>query len=884
MTDAQKQYTDEELQDLVTSSDSGGRAPTSKYVLGLILALAFAWSLTQLWVAQFQHIVSGVFPNLVSILGSVQLRPIHLGFAVALAYLAYPAFKTSPRDRVPYADWVLGAIGVFCCAYVYYVSGNDELNPKVTGNLTQFQIYVGIAGILVLAEVARRALGPALVVLGGLMILYSLIGHWPMFDAVNMRISEKSPTRILTQLWYSDDGVFGTPLNVSASTVFLFVLFGALLEKAGAGNYFIKLAFGGLGHLRGGPAKAAVVGSAATGLISGSSIANVVTTGVFTIPLMKRVGFTNEKAGAVEVASSVNGQIMPPVMGAAAFLMVEYIGIPYIEVVKHAFIPAVISYIALVYLVHLEALKNNFPALPKPGGGSTNILITILTFLLGIIFFALICMALKFPISFIFNTFGAAGFWVTSALVFAVFAWLCWIAAQRPDLEPDDPNSETVELPIVKEIYVSGLYYVLPIMTLIYLLMIEQASATKSAFWASLLLVVMMLTQYVIKGIARKTGSISDNLKLGLADIVDGMITGARNMIGVAIATAAAGIIVGVVSLTDLSSNIAPLVGILSMDMLPLMLILVGLFSLILGMGLPTTANYIIVSSIMAGVIVSLGASKGLVIPLIAAHLFVFYFGIMADVTPPVGLASFAAAAVSGGDPIKTGFTAFFYSLRTVLLPFLFIFNTDLILYGIDLGTAAGVMQAVWIFLTATIAMLVFAAATQGYFFARNKLWETLLLLIAAIGIFNPNILQNMVQPEFTEYAPENYRELLSNVEEGQAIELTFRGVSISSGDDSNASVGFTSEGSDALQTAQQLGYMFQETGDGIQLAVPMFGSEADAKVGQTLDFLGGNTVELTAVRLGADRLPTALFVIPALLLLGLVIMLQRRRQTVPAF
>ncbi len=880
MADQQRQYSDEELQDLVASNDTGGRSPSSKNILILLLAIAFSWSAFQLWAAQFQYIFNGLLPGLVKTIGSSQLRPIHLAFAFALAFMAYPAFKRSSRTQIPIADWILAIASVFCSLYVLAIFGNSSLDPAMTGKVTTFQMCVAIVGLLCLAEVARRALGPALVILASVLVLYAFFGHLPFFDSLGIRIPEKSASRIMIQLWYGQEGVFGTPLKVSAVTVFLFVLFGALLEKAGAGNYFIKLAFGGLGHLRGGPAKAAVVGSGATGLISGSSIANVVTTGTFTIPLMKRVGFSSEKAGAVEVASSVNGQIMPPVMGAAAFLMVEYIGIPYTEVVKHAFIPAVISYIALVYLVHLEALKNNFPALPKPGGGSTNILVTIATFILGFVIFGALCYGLSYPVALITNTFGGASFWVIALLIFGVFAWLCALAARRPDLEPDDPNSEQVELPVVKDVYLTGLYFLLPILVLIYMLMIQKISANTSAFWAVIVLIGMMFAQHVIKGLVRGNGALSQNLKQGRDDVIDGMITGARNMIGVAIATAAAGVIVGIVSVTDLSSKMAVLVNILAGDSLMIMLILVAVFSLILGMGLPTTANYIIVSSIMVGVIVSLGASKDLVIPLIAAHLFVFYFGIMADVTPPVGLASFAAAAVSGGDPIRTGFTAFFYSLRTVLLPFLFIFNTELILHGVDLGSSAGWLKAVWIFITATIAMLIFAAATQGYFLARSKLWESALLLLAAFLIFNPTFLQNKVQPPFESLGVENFAERLSGIEEGTPVRFVLEGISIDDQEPSRATAEFVSDGSDPVAQAQQLGYAF----DGVQMQMPQFGTEAETKVANSLDFLGGNTVELADVQLGVSQFPSFLYVLLAILPLGIVIVSQRRRQTVPAF
>lgn len=352
-----RDYSDEDLQDLVASTDTGGRAPTNRNVALLISALAFLWSVFQLWIAQPQLWFAEYLPAL----NSSQTRPVHLGFAVILAYLAYPALKSSPRDRVPLTDWVLGIVASGCAFYVFLFS-RDLAETARSGLPTQTQIIIGAIGIVLLLEASRRALGPALTVVGSIFLLYAYMGSgWLIPDIIEH--AGLSLNSIINAQWLDTTGVFGIPLGVSTAFVFLFVLFGALLDKAGAGNYFIQLAFAGLGALRGGPAKAAVVGSAMTGLISGSSIANVVTTGTFTIPLMKRVGFSSEKAGAVEVASSVNGQIMPPVMGAAAFLMVEFVGISYVEVIKHAFIPAVISYIALVYIVHLEALKKDMPAL-----------------------------------------------------------------------------------------------------------------------------------------------------------------------------------------------------------------------------------------------------------------------------------------------------------------------------------------------------------------------------------------------------------------------------------------------------------------------------------------------------------------------------------------
>ncbi len=343
---------DAELEELVASSDSGSRKP-----LGmpgkLLVGVAAAWSLFQLWIASPLPFILGF-----GAVNATQARSIHLAFALFLAYTAYPALKRSPRDRVPLQDWVLALAAAACASYIFLFYA--ELSTRPGAPILQ-DVIVGVVGILLLLEATRRALGPPLMIVASIFIIYSLAGPYMPGILAHRGVSLYG---LINHQWLTTQGVFGIALGVSTSFVFLFVLFGALLDKAGAGNYFIKVAFSLLGHYKGGPAKAAVVASGMTGLISGSSIANVVTTGTFTIPMMKRVGFSAEKAGAVEVASSVNGQIMPPVMGAAAFLMVEFIGISYVEVIKHAFLPALISYIALIYIVHLEALKANMQGLP----------------------------------------------------------------------------------------------------------------------------------------------------------------------------------------------------------------------------------------------------------------------------------------------------------------------------------------------------------------------------------------------------------------------------------------------------------------------------------------------------------------------------------------
>ncbi|WP_424976117.1 TRAP transporter permease [Dinoroseobacter sp. S124A] len=869
-----RQFTDEELQDLVASTDSGARNPANRNVALLIAGLALVWSLFQLWIAQPQL----WFAEYVKVLNSSQTRPLHLTFAIVLAFLAYPAFKSSPRDRIPIFDWVLIAVGGFCSFYIFWFADTLALTAR-SGLPTQTQIIIGAVGLLTLLEASRRALGPALTIVGSLFLLYAYMGQgWLIPNLIEHE--GLSFTALMNAQWLDTAGVFGIPLGVSTAFVFLFVLFGSLLDKAGAGNYFIKLAFAGLGHLRGGPAKAAVVGSAMTGLISGSSIANVVTTGTFTIPLMKRVGFSAEQAGSVEVASSVNGQIMPPVMGAAAFLMVEFIGISYVEVIKHAFIPAVISYIALVYIVHLEALKKDMPAL----GEAKSFVGMIVKFFVGFAIAGVAFTILIYAVGALKAVAPALTGPLMALVLLAVYIWLVAIASRRPDLEVDDPNATEIKLPEVKDVYATGLHYVLPIVVLVWFLMVERQSPAKSAFYATSLMIFIILTQRPLKAFFRGAAAQAmEEFKGGFQDLIDGLIAGARNMIGIGVATAAAGIIVATVTKTPIGTELAGLVEQLSGGVLIIMLILVGLFSLILGMGLPTTANYIVVSSLMASVVVSLGAQEGLIVPLIAAHLFVFYFGIMADVTPPVGLASFAAAAVSGGDPIKTGFTAFFYSLRTVALPFLFIFNPTLILYGVDLGTWQGVVQAIGVFIVATFAMLLFAAATQGYFLAKSKIHESLALLLVAFTLFVPNVWLNMLQPPFRDAPPAEFEQVVADAQSGDALRLLIRGPDFNTGEVAETTLLMKIEDGSLAERITASGLLLIPEGETVRLDEPSFGTET-AEILADFDFYADEPVEIASIQVPQRQLPEQVFYIPALLLLGGVIALQRRRQTTPAF
>ncbi|WP_027967834.1 TRAP transporter permease [Halomonas halocynthiae] len=845
--------TDVDLEDMVASSDSGARNPIGMPGK-LLVSIAALWSLFQLWIASpLPYMVKfGVF-------NATESRSIHLAFAMFLAFMAYPALKRSPRDHIPIQDWVMALAAAFCGGYMFLFY--EQLAQRPGAPILQ-DVIVGVVGILLLLEATRRALGPPLMIVAMVFLAYSLAGPWMPGILSHKGVSLFG---LINHQWLTTQGVFGIALGVSTSFVFLFVLFGALLDKAGAGNYFIQVAFSLLGHYKGGPAKAAVVASGMTGLISGSSIANVVTTGTFTVPMMKRVGFSSEKAGAVEVASSVNGQIMPPVMGAAAFLMVEYVGIPYVDVIKHAFLPALISYIALVYIVHLEALKANMQGLessnpPKP------LVRKVVGFLAGLLLMMITSLVVYYGLGWLKPALGAAASWFIAAALVVIYLVLLKVGADYPELELDDPNSPVIKLPQTRPTVMVGLQYILPVVLLIWCLMVERLSPGLSAFWATVLMVFIIVTQRPIMAMLRNQGNIASDLREGAMDLWVGLVTGARNMIGIGIATATAGIIVGAVSQTGVGLVLADVVEILSMGQLMLILLFTAILSLILGMGLPTTANYIVVSALLAPVIVQLGEQNGLLVPLIAVHLFVFYFGIMADVTPPVGLASFAAAAVSGGDPIRTGFQAFYYSLRTAALPFLFIFNTDLLL--IDVSWAQGIL----IFVVATVAMLIFAAATQGFMLTRNRWYESVLLLLIAFTLFRPGFWMDMIDNPYREAAPTEFSQVLGSVEPGTELRLQI------SGEDSYGSPLTTymrlpvPDGDDGQERLDNLGLELMTRDGRAVVDMVTFGSEA-SKLGFDFD------QEIIKVQVPEGGLPKELMWIPAFLVFGLVVMLQRRRR-----
>ncbi|MBU2514584.1 TRAP transporter permease [bacterium] len=846
--------TEKSLDKLIVDSESGTRRPGG-YVGKLLILIPFTWSLFQLWLASPLPFIFnfGVF-------NGTEARSIHLAFAVFLAFTAFPALKRSPRDYIPVQDWLLALGGAFAAAYIYIFY--EGLSQR-SGLPTTIDITVSIIGMLILLEATRRALGPPLMVVAIVFLTYTFAGPY-MPDIISHK--GQSLYKVSAHQWLSTEGVFGVALGVSTSFVFLFVLFGSLLEKAGAGNYFIKTSFSLLGHMRGGPAKAAVVASGVTGIISGSSIANVATTGVFTIPLMKRVGFPASKAAAVEVAASTNGQLTPPVMGAAAFLMVEYVGITYLEVIKHAILPALISYIALVYIVHLESCKANIVGLPRRV--KRTILQSMLSFVGSILGMCIMGIVVYYGIGWLKNVFGEASVWIVAVLVLAAYIGLLKFASRYPELKMDDVGSEILELPEPGPTIKVGLYYLIPLVVLMWCLIVERFSPGLSAFWATVLMIFISLTQRPIFSYFRGKFDYYVAFRQGVEDVFEGMVNGGRNMIGIGVATAAAGIVVGTVTLTGIGQVMIELVEFISGGNIMLILLFTAVICLILGMGLPTTANYIVVSTLMAPVIVELGAEAGLVVPLIAVHMFVFFFGILADDTPPVGLAAFAASAIAKSDPIKTGIQGFMYDIRTAILPFMFIFNTQLLLIGID-----SIFELLLVIASAVTAMLLFAAATQGYWLTNSRKWETVMLLLIAFTLFRPGFWWDKLYPPYIDMAPAKIYDAAENIVSKGRLQIVASGLNIEGDFERKAVTLPMGESGSGRARIEDTGLMLSIQDDGIVIIDNVAFDSIAQKVGLDFDW------KIEILRVESDRPSKHIAFIPALLMLTIIWALQRRRR-----
>ena len=652
MSEIEKNGTDDGLEmarRMAEEEEGVGRRPEgwSKYVIPTI---AVIWSFFQLAIAKW------------IVMDSTFVRAIHLGFALLIVFLNYPLLKKprfglkflSTTSHIPVIDYIIAVIAALSALYIALDYSGLTIRY---GSPILRDIIVGVTLVILLLEASRRVIGPALPVIAIGFICYSFFGPY-MPDLIAFK--GISINRFVGQMTMSTEGIYGIPLDVSATIVFLFVLFGAMLDKAGAGYYFIQLAMSLLGGFKGGPAKAAIVGSGLTGLVSGSSIANIVTTGTFTIPLMKKVGYPATKAAAVEVAASTDGQLAPPIMGAAAFIIAEYVNVPYVEVVKAAAVPAFASYAALFYITHIEASKLGLSGLPRN------------------------------------------------------------------------------ELPRFWKTFLNGLHYMIPLTYLLYELIITRHSPELAAFNAIWVMAIIMFFQHAVKAYMNKE-PLKPAFKQGVVDIFSALAGGGRNMVSVALATAAAGIIVGVVAL-GLGGLITQIIDTVSMGNIFLMLVITAMASLVIGMGLPTTATYIVMASLTAPAIVTIGGFNDFIVPLMSAHLFCFYFGILADDTPPVGLAAYAAAAIAKSPPIATGIQGFMYDIRTAILPFMFIFNSDLILHNVNNWP-----QGILIFLMACIGNFAFASATQGWFVAKNKFYEWPLLLCVTFTLMRPDAIANLL-------------------------------------------------------------------------------------------------------------------------------------------
>jgi len=649
--------------EMLEAAETGGRKLFG-WQKHLVTLIAVGWCLFQMYAAWNGTLVP------------TTLRAIHLAFAFALAFLVFPFRKTpgQPQTRVPWSDWILGAAAtgsaLYFVAQYASIAGNGGIRADVP-----LDLIAGSALVVLLLVTAWRTLGIAMPLISLAFILFAFMGAKGLIKGIQTPFhGGYTWPQLMGQLATNTEGIFGTALGVSAQIVFLFVLFGAVFDKMGAGDWFMRVAQGLLGGFRGGAAKASILSSGLNGIISGSAVSNVVTGGNITIGTMIRTGYSREKAGAIEVASSSNGQLMPPVMGAAAFIMAQNLNIEYRSLILAAAIPAFLCYAALLVVSHIEALKLNLRGLPKS------------------------------------------------------------------------------ELPPVRRTLLEGWYYLLPLGYLIGVLTSNpEANPERVALYTILIMVVMMLVQEVFWG-SRDGRTPLRSLMDGARKLTQAFEAGARSMIGIAVATAAAGIIVGIVTITGLGFGLADVVEgvarLFSNDFLRILAVLLmgQLIALVLGMGLPTTANYILMSALIVPIIARVaGLDTGNPAQMLPVHMFVFYFGIMADSTPPVALAAFAAAAISGGDPVKTGVQAFQYELRTALLAYMMFFNPQLLLIANNRLGGLPLGEAVPMVLFAFIGLVAFSAATLRFLHRRTSLLQTLMLLAASLILIIPtHVLWNL--------------------------------------------------------------------------------------------------------------------------------------------
>ncbi|MBD5626650.1 MAG: TRAP transporter permease [Desulfovibrio sp.] len=582
-------------------------------------------------------------------------RSIHLGFVLVLIYLLYPAKADGNKHRLNWYDVLLAAAGAAVCGYIIW---NYDTIVLDAGPPTELDFIFGCASILLVLEATRRIVGLPITIVAIVFLLYAKFGNLIPGMLGHPGFSLK---RIVGHMYLTTEGLFGMPLGVAASFVFLFILFGAFLHSTGLGKFFIDLALGAAGRFVGGPAKVAVLASGFFGTISGSSVANTVSTGTFTIPLMKSVGYRGAFAGAVEAASSTGGQIMPPIMGAAAFIMAQFLGVGYVEIAKAALIPALLYYLAVGFMVHMEAKRLGLKGIPKD------------------------------------------------------------------------------RLPKPWHVLRHGGYLLIPIIVLVYLLM-QGYTPLKSAYYCIVTTVVISLVANNWKAWAGAgpsgmtvRSSLAQCNKLALKDVLMAMENGGRLALGVSAACACTGFVIGVVTLTGVGLKLANAILALSAGSFALTLVLTMFSSIILGMGLPTTAKYIVLATIAAPAIQSFG------VPQLAAHLFIMYFGILADLTPPVALAAYAAAGIARAEPNATGFMAVKLAFAGFLIPYIFCYNPALLMIGAD------TWEIVFIVCTAAVGIAALSFASVGYWLRNLYFWERLILVAAAITLITPGLKTDLI-------------------------------------------------------------------------------------------------------------------------------------------
>jgi TRAP transporter 4TM/12TM fusion protein len=587
-----------------------------------VALIAISFSLFQLYTATF------------GVLDAHLQRAAHLSFGMALVYLLYPARKSWSRGKL---HWLDGILAIVATAMPLYIIFNYQELVMRAGMLTSTDMVVGAIGILLVVEAARRVVGWPIVIVASMFIAYAYAGPMIPGSLAHQGVNTK---QLVSHLYFTTEGIFGIPLGVSSTFIFLFILFGAYLEKTGLGKFFIDMANAVAGWARGGPAKVAVLSSGCMGTVSGSSVGNVAGTGSFTIPMMKKLGYKPEFAGAVEATASTGGQLMPPIMGAAAFLMAEFIGTPYINIVKAAAIPALLYFTGVWIGVHLEAKKNGLKGMSRD------------------------------------------------------------------------------ELPKVAKILVERGHLAIPLVAIIYLL-VSGFTPMRAALWA--------IALSVICAMLRKS------TRMSLKDVIAGLENGARSALGVLVACATAGIIIGVVTKTGLGLTLGTTLIKLAQGQLLPTLFFTMLTSLVLGMGVPTTANYVITSTIAAPAIIELG------VPVLAAHMFTFYFGIIADITPPVCLAAFAGAGIAKADPMKTGVNAFKLAIAAFLVPYIFVMSPALLMIDTT------VPQVLWIMLTSIIGMVGIAAAVSGFLNTHANWLERIMFFIGGLCMVHPELTTDVI-------------------------------------------------------------------------------------------------------------------------------------------